>query len=100
MAYPQNLQLYANQLTKNADEVYRNTSKLYLKIVSSSDKTLAADIKRDTQRTVPNQKILARIRSVVADKSGPNRGHRDLRTPAGTVHNGVRKGSGKGQLRR
>ena len=42
MAYPQNLQLYANQLTKNADEVYRNTSKLYLKIVSSSARKICA----------------------------------------------------------
>ena len=94
MSYPQNIQIYANMLTKNGD-VYRNTSKLFDKILNSADKPLAADIKRDTQKAVVNQKLLARIRAVVADKSGPNRGHRDLRTPAGAFPNGERKDSGK-----
>ena len=94
MSYPQNLQLYANMLTRDGTP-YRNTSKLFDKILMSNDKSLGPDIKRDTQKTVVNQKLLSRIRAVVLDKSGPNRGHRDLRKPAGSVTNGVRKGAGK-----
>jgi hypothetical protein len=99
MTHPQNLQIYANELTKDKT-VYRNTAKLWEKLLMGNDRSLGPDIKRDTQRTVVNQKLLARIKAVVLDKSGPNRGHRDLRAQSGAIPNGAGKGakygSGKG----
>jgi hypothetical protein len=96
MSFPQNLQLYADRLTRNG-EPYRNTGKLWDKLLLCADKTLGPDIKRDTQRTVVNEKLMQRVHNAVQDKSGPNRGHRDLRSPAESVSKGARKGSGKGK---
>ena len=94
MTHPAVLQLYANMLTKDNSH-YRNVVKLWERILASSDKGLAGDIKRDTNKSMLSDKLFKRIEAVALDKSGPNRGHQDLRASAGSVSKGARKGSGK-----
>ena len=95
MTHPANLQPYADQLTKHGER-YRNTQKLWERILASSDRALAGDIKRDTNKAAISDKLLARIKSVVTDTTGPNRGHQNLSTPKGG-NGGLKVTKGKGK---
>lgn len=96
MTFPANLQMYADKLTRDGSR-FRNSARLWERRMAADDSALLVNIKRDTAKTVLNEKLLARIRPVALYKSGPNRGHRDLSTPAGTFPNGGGKGAGKGK---
>ena len=96
MPAPNVLQKYLNMLTKNGD-TWRSTDKSWETILASKDRLLARDIERSANRTILDQKILNRIQTVVLDKSGSNRGRRDLSTPRRANVSGPARGKGQGK---
>jgi phage host-nuclease inhibitor protein Gam len=96
MAPPAVLQSYLNAMTKDGAK-WRTTDKAWDKLLTCKDRTLARDVERMPRRTVLDPKLLERIQIIIQEKSGPNRGNRDLATPKRpSGARGKGKGTGKG----
>ena len=103
MAPPQALKVYLNRLSTNG-KPWSTVDKTWEKVMTCKDRTLGRDFDNARPSTMLDDKLMARLKLIVLDKTGPNRGRsnlatpkkiQDLSVPAESVSKGAGKGRGK-----